>query len=279
MNSIKTKNKLYRQCKKTGNVEHESVYKQYRNNLNKLLIEAERSHYQTLFNENKSHLKKSWRILKQVINKKKDTSSCSKFQVNQEITTDKTKIANGFNQYFINIGPTLADKIPKDNKCPTTYMENRILESMLVTAIVYGGKFKFAVATIWWVMVSLSVQIGWIWRHLLESDRLPFPTVSFLLPETLSRLSCDSSLILEPATMMKEAWYSKVCIQCHPCLIIGYLVLYFGLLSSMYTDLSVVIIILRRLTNLWRYFVGISWGFFHLSSGNLVIRENIFRNL
>ena len=131
-----------------------------------------------------------------------------------------------------------------------------------VTAIVYGGKFKFAVATIWWVMVSLSALIGWIWRHLLESDRLPFPTVSFLLPETLSRLSCDSSLILEPATMMKEAWYSKVCIQCHPCLIIGYLVLYFGLLSSMYPDLSVVIIILRRLTNLWRYFVGISWGFF-----------------
>ena len=148
-----------------------------------------------------------------------------------------------------------------------------------VTAIVYGGKFKFAVATIWWVMVSLSVLIGWIWRHLLESDRLPFPTVSFLLPETLSRLSCDSSLILEPATMMKEAWYSKVCIQCHPCLIIGYLMLYFGLLSSMYPDLSVVIISLRRLTNLWRYFVGISWGFFHLSSGNLVTRENIFRNL
>ena len=77
----------------------------------------------------------------------------------------------------------------------------------IVTAIVYGGKFEFAVATIWWVMVSLSVLIGWIWRHLLESDRLP--TVSFLLPETLSRLSCDSSLILEPATMMKEAWYTK----------------------------------------------------------------------
>ena len=96
------------------------------------MIEAERSHYETLFNENKSNLRKSWRILKQVINKKKDTSLCSKFLVNQEITTDKTKIANGFNQYFINIGPTLADKIPQDNKCPTTYMENRILESMVI---------------------------------------------------------------------------------------------------------------------------------------------------
>ena len=82
----------------------------------------------------------------------------------------------------------------------------------IVTAVVYGGKFKFAVATIWWVMVSLSVLIGWIWRHLLESDRLPFPTVSSLLPEKLSGVSCDFSLILEPATMMKEAWDSKVCI-------------------------------------------------------------------
>ena len=87
----------------------------------------------------KAILKKSWRISKQVINKKKDTSSCSKFQVNQEITTDKTKIDNGFNQYFINIGPTLADKIPQDNKCPTTYMENRILESMVMSPVVQDG--------------------------------------------------------------------------------------------------------------------------------------------
>ena len=131
----------------------------------------------------------------------------------------------------------------------------------------------FAVATIRWVMVSLSVLIGWIWRHLLESNRLPLPTVSFLLPETLSWLSCDSSLILEPATMMKEVSFSKVCIQCHPCLIIGYLVFYFGLSGSMYQNLSVVVIMLRCLLNLWSYFVGISWGFFHLSSGNHVTRE------
>ena len=50
--------------------------------------------------------------------------------------------------------------------------------------------------------------------------------------------------------MMKEARYSKVCIQCHPCLIIGSLVLYFGLSGSTYPDLSVVVIILRRLINL-----------------------------
>ena len=134
--SIKTKNKLYRRYKKTGNAEHEYIYKQYRNNLNKLLITAEKSHLETLFNDNKDNLKKSWRILKQVINKRKDSSSCSKFLVNQETTTDKNKIAKGFNQYFINISPNLANKIPQDNKCPTTYMDNRVLESMVITPVV-----------------------------------------------------------------------------------------------------------------------------------------------
>ena len=70
------------------------------NNLNRLLIAVERSHYDTILNENKNNLKKSWRILKQVINKKKDTSSCSKFLVNRYTTTD------------INIGSTLTNKIP-----------------------------------------------------------------------------------------------------------------------------------------------------------------------
>ena len=34
------------------------------------------------------------------------------------------------------IGPTLAKDIPQDNKSPTTYMENRVLESMVITPVV-----------------------------------------------------------------------------------------------------------------------------------------------
>ena len=92
-----------------------------------------------------------------------------------------------------------------------------------------------------------------MWRHLLESDRLPLSTVSFLLSETLNRLSCDSSFILHPATMTKEVWYSQTCIQCHSCLIIDHLLLCFELSGSRYPDLFVVIIILRCLINSWRY--------------------------
>ena len=71
-NSIKNKNKLYKQYKNTGNIEHELQYKQYRNKLNKLLFEAENEHYETLLNENKSNLKKSWHILKEQRDKQKE---------------------------------------------------------------------------------------------------------------------------------------------------------------------------------------------------------------
>ena len=73
------------------------LYKQYGNKPNKLLFEAEKEHYETLLDENKNSLKKSWRVLKDVINKKKVSGSCSKFTVNGETTTDKIKIPNGFN--------------------------------------------------------------------------------------------------------------------------------------------------------------------------------------
>ena len=56
--------------------------------------------------------------------------------INGETTTDKTKIATGFNKYFVNIGPNLASDIPQDNKSSTTYMENPILESMVITPVV-----------------------------------------------------------------------------------------------------------------------------------------------
>ena len=55
--SMITKNKLYRRYKKTGNAEPESIYKQYRNNLNKLLITAEKRHYEILLNDYKHNLK------------------------------------------------------------------------------------------------------------------------------------------------------------------------------------------------------------------------------
>ena len=78
--SIKVKNKLYVKKFKGGNTEEKcEQYRIYRNKLNHIMRSAERKHYLDLLNEHKSNLKKSWQILKMVINKKNYTLVCTKF--------------------------------------------------------------------------------------------------------------------------------------------------------------------------------------------------------
>ena len=107
---IKIKNKLFRKSKISNKPEDENIYKRFRNKLNKLLADAERDHYEKIINENQQNLKKSWNILKEIINKRQKPKLCSKFKSNGKMITDKHKISNGFNDFFINVGPNLAKK-------------------------------------------------------------------------------------------------------------------------------------------------------------------------
>ena len=80
---------------------------------------AERKRYLDLLNEHKSNLKKSWHILKMVINKRKYTPICTKFQTNGKVVGDGHEISNKFNRIFVNVGSTLANAIPPTNKNPS----------------------------------------------------------------------------------------------------------------------------------------------------------------
>jgi len=41
------------------------------------------------------------------------------------IITDKEEIVNRFNNYFVNVGPTLAQNIPNTNISPTYFLSGR----------------------------------------------------------------------------------------------------------------------------------------------------------
>ena len=99
-------------------------YKRYRNKLNQLLRSAERKHYHDLLNEYKSNIKKSWQVIKSIINKRKYTPISNKFKDNDKIIRDGNIIANKFNNFFINVGKTLAKTIPGSNKMPLDYITN-----------------------------------------------------------------------------------------------------------------------------------------------------------
>ena len=88
-------------------------------------------YYQTEIVSNKNNLRKVWTIIKQVINRKKSSKTHDKFMYNNREITDPQTVADGFNNYFVNIGPTLASKIPdKDvshKKIPTSKYKNLII--------------------------------------------------------------------------------------------------------------------------------------------------------
>ena len=67
-------------------------------------------YYQTEIVSNKNNLRKVRAIIKPVINRKKSPKTHDKFMYNNRDITDPQIIADGFNNYFVNIGPTLASK-------------------------------------------------------------------------------------------------------------------------------------------------------------------------
>ena len=62
-------------------------------------------------------MKKTWSIIKNVINNCKQSKANESFSYNNSIITDKKIISDKFNDYFINVGKTLAAQILKS--CPS----------------------------------------------------------------------------------------------------------------------------------------------------------------
>ena len=67
--SICIKNKLYRKLITISSTYYECQYKMYMNKLNALLKYAEKQYIADLLESNKSNLKKTWNIMKHIVNR------------------------------------------------------------------------------------------------------------------------------------------------------------------------------------------------------------------
>lgn len=93
-------------------------------------------HYENKFNEYKGNLKLTWKLINEIINKKKSKAEIpDSFKENEEIISQPKEIANKFNEYFVNVGPNLADKIPEQMINYNTYLTKRYKNSLFLDAI------------------------------------------------------------------------------------------------------------------------------------------------
>ena len=104
---------------KRNTAQNQMQYKHYRNKLSHILKIAEKKHYTDLLNNNESILKKTWKIMKGIMNKNRSNSVNARFKFQDcSFTTDKQLISAGFNEFFVGIGPSLAKKIPPSECVP-----------------------------------------------------------------------------------------------------------------------------------------------------------------
>jgi len=76
------------------------------------------------------------------LNKHGTKSVNCKFKYRDKIIDDKELIAEKFNDFFINIGPTLANNIPKNKNTPLMYLKNKIKDSLFLAPVTENEVIK-----------------------------------------------------------------------------------------------------------------------------------------
>ena len=127
--SCRRKERLYKQFIKRPTHLSKRKYTRYRNKLNTVLHKAEQNYYAIKFDTYKSDIKQTWSVIRQALNKNSMEIVTDAFKINNCTITDKTIIVNKFNDYFVNIGPSLASKIPNSTANYATYLSGNYKNS------------------------------------------------------------------------------------------------------------------------------------------------------
>ena len=110
---------------------NETVYKNYRNHLKRLLKAAEKKYYSDLISKYKIDSKRVWSIIKTVINKNKKNQNQKEFKLGDVSLTSDWK------WFAINsmIGPSLSKNIPVQNTRPIDYVKNKAIYSLYLEPV------------------------------------------------------------------------------------------------------------------------------------------------
>ena len=154
-----------------NNDDLQKEYVKYRNTLNHLLRIAEMTHYNDPLDEHKKWYKRSWGVIKMVINKNKCRIT-TQFRQCNKIIEIPTEIANNFVKFFISVRPALLSKNPNNHKNPNDYINISILVSFFVQAT-YGediANISYRLKNNWMRFLSPSAYQNCETIHLRTSD-------------------------------------------------------------------------------------------------------------
>lgn len=139
LNLINNKNKEYQKLKRNPRSETLSNnYKAARNLVTTLRRQLRTEYYNNRFSENIKNSRSTWKIINNAINRQETAApkESTLSMENGEEITDPTEIAEAFNKYFVNIGPSLVEK-----------MENQVEHKIRTGPTTNNGNFQLRAAT------------------------------------------------------------------------------------------------------------------------------------
>ena len=125
--SLKTKIKLYNKMISQKNEIRKMLdrekYNTYNRMYKKIVRAAKCLHWQNKFEKSKYDIKSTWNNINIMLNRNNNKSSFPDYFTHNNTTYNTPDaIAEGFNNFYVNIGPDLASKIPVHNENATDYM-------------------------------------------------------------------------------------------------------------------------------------------------------------
>ena len=142
--SVKHKNKLYKKYLRSPTHDNKIAYNTYRNKLNSILRIAKRQHFEEIFNSAKHDTNLTWKHINSLLHKgRNQTNYPDTFTEGGRTNNDPNDIADAFNNFFVNLGPQLAGKIPTSSNRtprPSNYNPN----SFFLSPVSESDLFKVA---------------------------------------------------------------------------------------------------------------------------------------
>ncbi|PIK60466.1 putative RNA-directed DNA polymerase from mobile element jockey-like [Apostichopus japonicus] len=134
LKSIKRKNHLYRLYSKAPTNSNREIYVAYRNKLNHIIRFSKRLYFYNKFKDSNNNVNDTWGVINEVLKKdRKKSSYPSVFKDGDHETSDDQDYANGFNDFFINLGPSLASKISHTAKSNNHMYSNNSTRNSIFT--------------------------------------------------------------------------------------------------------------------------------------------------
>ena len=123
LNASVNKSKLLRTKIRKPTENNINKYKDFCKMFNKLKKLIKSKYYTDIFAMNVSNVKRTWQILREVLNRQPNHNKQNEiFVIGNIETNNKKDIANGFNTFFASIGKTISDQITQPQKVYSEFL-------------------------------------------------------------------------------------------------------------------------------------------------------------